>query len=638
MAYGYSNNGNGPSASPYSLHSQHQASEHLSAPNGSGVNSSRFNSRTVVEAPYYQCHLTGHQQRFDTFQALLSNTKLWSNFKNNIKVFYPEFNTSLDDQTIIEKIITGDGELRQYYFFINNIDKVDSDSVSQSEITEPTNHPVTERRNELTSPGLNRYNDDKADYSERVSTFTNIRFREYINSLNFNRCFREHKNAHNLSQEGFYFSFIENKVQCFSCGGTIQLELIRHSNNPRQLHGKFYPKCNFLRDKHGQAFINQCQESLTSFEENLVGQPLPDTPHLYQQPLSEDLRHRDNMELQSMMNEIAIREGRVPGVDRYEALGTTRRLRAAGTERINSYTSTVFNASIDNLRGKISIGQLEALQKLNRKIQEIRFGRRDIQQSFEQILQTLVAYPERLLSKIAAEITAMINAAEERDCQDHTSEIIDQIKTLMLFVALKQELGSEAEPFSLSRLLCKLKLFFNESVLYDTMAKVCFNNGTPLIASRESTEVRGYVKNQLAQTVCKFPENHIPQRYGTVGRLPNNVMTRFNRQFLESINNEADFINYLTKLFKSESQLLDLIKQRDQNFPVWCSKTDSNAELLMETLESDLAGATEQELLEGASNIAQTRERWLEEDIDRFFSEAVHRDWDNIISTTSISM
>ena len=639
MAYGYSG-GNRLPGSPCNHHLHDQVPEHLSAPNDPEVNSSRFNSRTVVETFHYQCQLSGNWQRFDTFEALLSNADLWAEFKNKINLYYPEFDISLDDRTI-KHIVVNDGYLRQCYLLINNIDKINS--VPPSETIVPINDripaiPSTDNRSEESaSLGHDLYNCDMANNRDRAYTFISDGFRGYANNFQFTSVpsvptgSRDFKNALSLAAAGFYFSFAENtdkKVQCFSCGGVMLPELVAHSDNIFQMHGKFYPKCNYLLNRKKQAFINDCQERLTTVEKSLVAQPLPDIPGLYQRPVSEGLRHRDRIEQQRDVDDRAIREGLVEGMNNSEVWrAKSERIRI----RLNIHMAIVCNTFIDNLQGKISVEQLEALQKLNRKIQVSPFAReKTLQQSFAYILQSLLDYPESLLNRISEEITVMIHASEKKDCQVDASELIGQIKTRMLFVALQQELSSETGPVSLFQALCKLKLFFNESVLFKRLIEICFNDWTTLIAFWKFTEIRGYVKNVLAQTVCDFPENHITQRYGCIDLFPAEVMEIIKHQFLENINNVADFINYLNGLFKSDNQFLDYIKQLDHDFPTWRSKTEINAGFLMGNLDSDLVGAQEQELLEGASN-----EQWMAEDIDQFVSEAVRRNWDGIIGATS---
>ncbi|WP_330927194.1 hypothetical protein [Candidatus Sororendozoicomonas aggregata] len=636
MAYGYSNGG-GLSGSRHNRNLQNQVSEHLLQPGSSGASASIFNSRTVTAAPYYQCHISGSLEQFDTLDALLSNRYLLRNFKRNIDLYCPGFDISLSDREIKEAIVA-DTNCRQCFLLINDIDTINPVSQSQT-----TNERVPEMRGDPINASQIVYNSDRSEYENRFFTFTSGRFRRYLRDFRTTKHGHDYRNSLRLAEAGFYFSPARKEVRCYCCGGVVRPELVEASDNVLQMHGKFYPQCNYLLESQGQAFIDDCQARVTFLEQSLVAQPLPDTPKLYQQPVSEGVRHRDEMEFQSDDDRRRIYEGQIHGIgsevwDRRRE----RRERIDGndnsevTQFMGNNTGTDCNTFIENLRGKISGRQLDALQKLHRKIQRANFGREEFQQSFAQILQSLGEYPDGLLGEIAEEITATINAAEETDCQDHTSEIIDQIKTRMLFVALSQDLNRENRPFSLLQLLCKLKLFFNESVLFKTLGEIRFNDGTPLIASRESTEIRGYVKNHLAETVCKFPENHITQRYSTIGQLPYDVMERFKYQFLISSNNQADFINYLQKILESDSGFLNFIKQHDENFSVSHSKAESNAELLMESLNADFARETEQELLEEASNVAQTRQQWLEENIEEFVNVKVREHWYSIVMETSM--
>ncbi|MCW7551109.1 hypothetical protein NX722_00230 [Endozoicomonas gorgoniicola] len=266
------------------------------------------------------------------------------------------------------------------------------------------------------------------------------------------------------------------------------------------------------------------------------------------------------------------------------------------------------------------------------------YQREILEQSLLEILHQLDACPEPEVREVAGEITEIINAAQDQDCQDHTSEVIDQIKTRLLFMALKQELASETTPTSALRFFCKLKLFFNESVLYKVLATTNDSRGLPLIASRESTEIRGYVKNHLARAVCQFPATHILQRYSSLGRPAAEVMENIENVFRHGINNQADFAQYLTDLFLADRQFMELLQQLDGDLSIRCAKSQSNAELLMEVYDplTATSGVSEQELLEGAGNVAQTREQWIREDLQQFIDEQIREHWAVITIETSL--
>ncbi len=70
-----------------------------------------------------------------------------------------------------------------------------------------------------------------------------------------------------------------------------------------------------------------------------------------------------------------------------------------------------------------------------------------------------MALPEERVCEVGTEVAEMIGAALEGDCQDHTSEIIDQIKTRMALVNIKREMLDDVNGVTLSQLLKKLKLF-----------------------------------------------------------------------------------------------------------------------------------------------------------------------------------
>ncbi|WP_257263876.1 hypothetical protein, partial [Endozoicomonas sp. ONNA2] len=180
----------------------------------------------------------------------------------------------------------------------------------------------------------------------------------------------------------------------------------------------------------------------------------------------------------------------------------------------------------------------------------------------------------------------------------------------------------------------KLKLFFNESVLYKVMSTTMSKNGKPLVAARESTEIRGYIKNQFSRNICQFPENHILQHFGALGNLPPETMAEVQRKFISGIMNKADFLNYIVDMFKTDSELLELIRRRNVEFSVWHGKTQSNSELLMEQYSPDSPGLSEQEIIEGAANVADSRTRFMNDDIYQFIDGKLDMFWDDIIRET----
>ncbi|WP_257266026.1 hypothetical protein, partial [Endozoicomonas sp. ONNA2] len=107
-----------------------------------------------------------------------------------------------------------------------------------------------------------------------------------------------------------------------------------------------------------------------------------------------------------------------------------------------------------------------AMDRLHGKVNAARDPNNQLKLNLLQILENLLTLPDDQWADTGAEIAGMIDAAYDRDCQDHTSEIIDQIKTRMAFINIKRELEVGADTIEIFDLLKKLKLFFNESVLY----------------------------------------------------------------------------------------------------------------------------------------------------------------------------
>ena len=275
-----------------------------------------------------------------------------------------------------------------------------------------------------------------------------------------------------------------------------------------------------------------------------------------------------------------------------------------------------------------------AMDRLHGKVNAAHDPNNQLKLNLLQILENLLTLPDNQWADTGAEIAGIIDAAYDRDCQDHTSEIIDQIKTRMAFINIKRELEVGADTIEMFDLLKKLKLFFNESVLYKVMSTTMSKNGKPLVAARESTEIRGYIKNQFSRSICQFPENHILQHFGALGNLPPETMAEVQRKFISGIMNKADFLNYIVDMFKTDSELLELIRRRNVEFSVWHGKTQSNSELLLEQYSPDSPGLSEQEIIEGAANVADSRTRFMNDDIYQFIDGKLDMFWDEIIRET----
>ena len=431
---------------------------------------------------------------------------------------------------------------------------------------------------------------------------------------------------------------------CFSCGGTIRQELINHSSDPNNLHCKFYPNCDFLRQNKGERFIREVQDHLTDEERAMVCSPIPNSTSLYSSPVSEIDIHRDRVNDQRDLDRFYILEGRIPGVS-HEEIRRNMQLTEQRSQqpqqhilngerfydgRINDAVLNDCTTILETLRSQFPSETLYALERLVRKVTEARYKQSTLRQNLREVLQKLASCPEAERQTVAGEIMEIINTVQDQDCQDHTAEVIDQIKTRLLFMTVKQELLSEQAP-SLTQFFCKLKLFFNESVLYKVLACTLDSNKIPLIASRESTEVRAYLKNYLSREVCQFPAGPIVQRYSTIGQPSPQMMDRIVDAFKRGINNQVDFVGYLTDLCRTDCQFMDLLKSLDTNLSIQLAKSESNAELLMENFDPLMEpGASSNQIYDGAGNVAHTREQWTREDLELFFEEQVRSCWELI--------
>lgn len=581
----------------------------------------------------YFCHIDGEDKQFDSIIALLADRKLLRNFRDNAELY----NVNSD-------IPSSNNDLK--YFIINRQDRFNAFLLINDITALPTanagygaDHAAASDVG-LISTMYNPYMTDRRDRTNSIVQYgagRQMRFMRNFPATN--------KSAFTIADAGFYLSLMEKTLFCFTCGGSIkewQEEWGECSLD--EVHAKLYPECSFLREKKGGGFIEACQQQLTQEQQRVLARPLVSHPHLYRSPVDDHQLQQEQIELDYYKFQFDWREGRArldgmtlydfvreqnqPGQqnrDRHSQVGATPAIESNVQRCLQAFhrsflPSSALHNAMDRLHGKVNAAQNESNElKLN----------------LLQILQNLLALREDQSEDVGAEIALIIDAAYDRDCQDHTSEIIDQIKTRMAFININRELESDSDVVHIFNLLKKLKLFYNESVLYNVLSTTRGSTGTLLIASRESTEIRGYIKNLFSQSICQFPENQILQCYSTVGRQPPNVMAEIKRKFTSGIMNLADFQNYIMDMFNTEPALLNLLRMKNAEFSVWHGKTESSTELLMEQYSPDTPGLSEQEIIEGATNVADARTRFMHEDLHQFISEKLDIFWDDIIQQTS---
>ncbi|WP_175404594.1 hypothetical protein [Endozoicomonas atrinae] len=589
---------------------------------------------TSNNSTQYSCNMNGDHKLYDSIDSLVAEQQLLRNFRDNARVYLENIYIPSTDAEL-KCLIKSSEDSLNVFILINEIETMPGANQIRW-----GNHATG-----LTSPLHNPLMDDVS------ARFRSLADHGAGRSVEFIRRFpRGVKSSFAVSEAGFYLSLKERKLVCYSCGGSInEWRDEWRDNNLNEVHAKLYPSCSYLKEKLGKAFIDRCQQQLTFEQRRLSAQPLANYPNLYCSPVTEDQLRQEEVEREQLKFMLDWRESRVTvdGMDlrQFERANTVQTQTAQGNivrQRRQNHNAT---SSIERDVAKCmeqfhSCSQADpalhrAMDKLHRKVNASRVGKDELTLSLLQILQDLMALPEERVCEVGTEVAEMIDAALEGDCQDHTSEIIDQIKTRMALLNIKREMLDDVNGVTLSQLLKKLKLFYNESVLFRLMSETKVN-GIPLIASGESTEIRGFLKNEFSGSICHFPENRIVQRYGAVGQQPREVMTELTKKFRSGINNQAEFENYIVNMFRTDPQLLEFLRKNDGEFPVWLGKTESNTELLMEEYSPGMAGLTEQEIIEGAANVTVTRSNLLNEDIEQFISDQVLVYWGEIIRETSI--
>ncbi|ELT87439.1 hypothetical protein CAPTEDRAFT_50987, partial [Capitella teleta] len=56
---------------------------------------------------------------------------------------------------------------------------------------------------------------------------------------------------------GFSFADDEDEVTCFFCGGSVYIWELH--DDPWTEHARWHPKCNYIRQKKGDAFVQEVQ-------------------------------------------------------------------------------------------------------------------------------------------------------------------------------------------------------------------------------------------------------------------------------------------------------------------------------------------------------------------------------------------
>ena len=559
---------------------------------------------TESTAPHFMCRVDGVERTFGSLPFLIAEPELLWNFRRNF-FWYSDEVAQLSDQKLQEMIITRD-EVKRAFLLCNRVEQttqtsVDRRSGSQADpLFNPLMNTCGRRLSSMTLHGAARQ------------------------SGIFDRLPGRVRNVINLSDEGLYLSYAQLKLFCFSCGGAFERWNQQwHNYSIREVHARIFPSCRFVWQQYGASFIADCRQKVAPGPHNDGPDPLATHPHLYRLPVTEEelrdeLTSRTQLSLVFMERTPAVPVmSRSPFGQQQDALAEMDRQVQECLKRLDE----MLNDPLVQL----------SLTTLRTRVRATRAGSVDMMATMLKILQDLLDMPGEALPAVVGEVAQIIDAILEHDCQDHTSEVLDQITTRMAFVTIQQKMAKDSS-LSVLDLLEQLKLLFNESVLYQLLTKT-WMSGVPLIAHPESVEIRAFLKNEFARTVCDFHSNTIHQVHPWIGAQSRSKILEMTEALKEGISNREHFKSYLFKLFKTDTSFVNFLKLHDEEFAMMLGTSESGAELLMELYSS--SSSCEQEVLTNTTNLAATREEFFLQDLECFLGEYVRHYWETIVNATS---
>ena len=556
-------------------------------------------------ATCYSCQIDGVTRVFASILSLIAEPKLLSNFSRDFSLYFddqlaPELNSEL------QGLIISRDDVKAAFLLCNNVEQ--TTRISSSD--------------ELASPGEILFNPLMDSNRNRLFSMTVHGAAEQ--SEIFGRLPGRMRNAMSLSDAGFYFSLAQQKLFCFSCGGGFdRWSKEWQFKNIWEFHAAIFPSCRFMKQKFAAKSISECAQKVDCGPKNAAQATLTAYPSLYCQPVTEAEIRAEFMVREQL--HVAFQEEMRRFTGRNSPYGAQEKEVLTALDRQVVECLEQLAQILDDPLVRTS------LAKLRKKIRVTRVGTADMMTTMLQILQALVSMPDTGRAALAGEITQIIDGVLEHDCQDHTAEVIDQIVTRMAFVSIHQQMDDKDSSLTVLELLEQLKRLFNESVLFQVLSATKVD-GIPLIAHRESVEIRSFVKNELARTVCDFHSDSVLQVYSRFGAQPRSRMEQMTKAFKEGINNRTDFENYLFKLFKTDTSFVNFLKRQDEEFATMLGTTESSAELLLELYS---AGNSEQEVLTNTTNLAATREQLLTQDLEGYLGDYIRYYWDVIVAATS---
>ena len=560
-------------------------------------------SEDAAIATCYLCRIDGVTRVFQSLLSLIAEPTLLSSFSRDYSLYFddqlaPELSSELQSQ-----IITRD-DVKAAFLLCNNVEQTTRTSASEA----------------LAGPGETLFNPLMDSKRNRLFSMTVYGAAEH--SEIFGRLPGRMRNAIWLSDAGFYLSLAQQKLFCFSCGGGFdRWNKEWQFKNIKEFHAAIFPSCRFVQQKFAAEPVSDGEQKVEGGQGTQA--TLATYPSLYRRPVTEAeiraeivVREQLHLAFQEEMRRFAAMNAPDIPQDREVVTALDRQVVGCLEQLAQILDDPLVRTSLAKLRAKIRV---------------TRVGTEDMMTTMVQILQDLLAMPDAGRAALAAEIAEIIDGVLERDCQDHTAEVMDQIITRMAFVSIHQQMNDEDSSLTVLELFEQLKRLFNESVLFKVLSATKVD-GLPLIAHRESVEIRSFLKNELARTVCDFHSDNIVQIHSRIGAQPRSRMEQMTRAFKEGINNRADFENYLFKLFKTDTSFVNFLKRQDEEFAAMLGTTESSAELLLDLYS---AGNSEQEVLTNTTNLAATREQLLMQDLEGYLGNYLRYYWDVIVAATS---
>lgn len=492
------------------------------------------------------------------------------------------------------------------------------------------------------------FNEAMSNLANRARTFDNTNWRNVRLSFNF----PPDVSDQDFIDSGFYSIYDWDQVQCFSCGGGLQNW--RRDEKPDDVHAQKFPKCRFIRKKLGADLVDTIQNALTTEQRYYVARTIPGSRHLYCEPIGgqsnlqeaapvrdylsdsdDDLPIFPTSSLSSRARSRTVSSTSSSSVSRSRphsssSSGSSSPVSWLDTEHsANSRTYNQpedINLSVSEakllLANIVNPDQMEKLNYLENKVNSAHLN-----DTYKEILNSLLKKPD-LIGEIAGIIDSMLSG----DCADHTAEVCDQIKVRFKAASLTEGICDQNGRLDWFRLLYKVKILLHEDQL--VMALANYN----LLEDKESTEIRGYLKNRLAEEVCEFTENHIKQRFPHYGSGPvSDIYSRLKNDFIRAINDKSLFKQYLVNICKDDS-FLAFIRGHDEEFSQWLAKEESNFEVLMDDYDQNYTGASassnEHGYIAASCQLRETREQTCSMAIQQFLGSKVDRQWDSLVLVT----